>query len=87
MSRVILLDSGLLGRLTGNVPSERVRAILDWADAILAAGHRIQVPAIADYVVRREEGVVSTGPFRFDVRVLALLLSPDLLLRRSWPLW
>jgi predicted nucleic acid-binding protein len=54
MSRVILLDAGPLGRVTGNPRSQTVRAMIVWANTILAAGHRILVPAITDYEVRRE---------------------------------
>lgn len=54
MSRVILLDAGPLGRVTGDIRSERVRLMVEWVEATLTAGHRVLVPAISDYEVRRE---------------------------------
>jgi predicted nucleic acid-binding protein len=51
---MILLDASPLGTATNPSSSAEVTAILDWVDAILAAGHRIIVPAIADFEVRRE---------------------------------
>ena len=54
MSRTVFLDSGPLGLLTNpKLPTTTV-AILTWARAMRAAGHRFVVPAIADYEVRRE---------------------------------
>lgn len=51
---IILLDSGPLGlvsnpRKTGDAESAR-----QWMRELLVAGHRVLVPAIADYEVRRE---------------------------------
>ena len=54
MSRVIILDSGPLGLLTNPKKTPEPRAITRWALDIMAAGHRLIVPAIADYEVRRE---------------------------------
>jgi hypothetical protein len=55
MSRVIILDSGVLGLIAKpNKRSPLDRAAATWAADQLAAGHRICVPAIADYEVRRE---------------------------------
>ena len=54
MSLLILLDAGPLGLLTNPARSAEARAILQWTEAVLAAGHRILVPAITDYEVRRE---------------------------------
>lgn len=54
MSRVILLDAGPLGLLTNPKKTPETRAITQWAIDIMAAGHRLMVPAIADYEVRRE---------------------------------
>jgi len=54
MSRVIVLDTGPLGLLTNPKRTPEPRAIAHWALGIMAAGHRLLVPAIADYEVRRE---------------------------------
>jgi predicted nucleic acid-binding protein len=54
MSQTIFLDTGPLGILTNpKRPAETV-AILTWAVSMLNAGHRLIVPAVADYEVRRE---------------------------------
>ncbi len=54
MSHVIVLDTGPLGLLTNPKKTPEPRAITQWALHIMAAGHRLIVPAIADYEVRRE---------------------------------
>jgi len=54
MSRVVLLDAGPLGLATNPARSPEVRAIHRWVDEIVAAGHRIVVPAVAAFEVRRE---------------------------------
>jgi predicted nucleic acid-binding protein len=54
MSRTVFLDTGSLGILTNpKKPPETVSA-LRWAVSLTRAGHRIVVPAIADFEVRRE---------------------------------
>jgi hypothetical protein len=54
MTRVIILDTGPLGLLTNPKKTQEPRAITHWALAMMTAGHRLIVPAIADYEVRRE---------------------------------
>ena len=54
MSRVIALDTGPLGLLSNPKKTPDTIAITRWAIDMLAAGHRLVVPAIADYEVRRE---------------------------------
>jgi len=54
MSRVVILDTGPLGLLANPKKTPEPRAITRWALDIMAAGHRLIVPAIADYEVRRE---------------------------------
>jgi len=49
-----VLDSGPLGLLTNPVRSSEVKAMNLWVDQLVAASHRVVVPAIADYEVRRE---------------------------------
>lgn len=54
MSHVIILDTGPLGLLTNPKKTPEPRAITRWALDMMTAGHRLIVPAIADYEVRRE---------------------------------
>jgi predicted nucleic acid-binding protein len=54
MSRTIFLDAGPLGLLTNPARSAQTVACLRWAVDMMTAGHRLLVPAIADYEVRRE---------------------------------
>ncbi len=54
MRKWIFLDAGPLGLATKPVRTPEVRAINLWLDDLLAADHRVFVPAIADYEVRRE---------------------------------
>ena len=51
---IVFLDSGPLAQLTHpKLPTATV-AILVWARSMRIAGHRLVVPAIADYEARRE---------------------------------
>lgn len=54
MSRILFLDTGPLGLLTNPKRPENTVEILRWAAEHLRAGNRLQVPAIADFEVRRE---------------------------------
>ena len=54
MSRVVILDTGPLGLLTNPKPTEETVAAVNWGIRVMAAGHRLVVPAVADYEVRRE---------------------------------
>lgn len=51
MSRMVLLDTSLLGMVTH--PRENLVA-KDWLKGILQAGVQVRVPEIADYELRRE---------------------------------
>lgn len=53
-SRVIVLDAGPLGALTQPMRTEQAIAAALWATRLAGAGHRIVVPAVADFEVRRE---------------------------------
>lgn len=55
-SKVIFLDSGPLGILVNakTPPPPLTAAAVRWAAALIGAGHRLIVPAIADFEVRRE---------------------------------
>lgn len=54
MSRVIILDTGPLGLLTNPKKAPEALAATRWSINMAAVGHRLIVPAIADYEVRRE---------------------------------
>jgi hypothetical protein len=54
MSQIVVLDSGPLGLLTNPKLPPTTVAMLSWAKSLRGAGHRLVVPAIADYEVRRE---------------------------------
>lgn len=54
MSRVIVLDTGPLGLLTNPKRTQETIAATRWAVDVMTAGHRLVVPSIADYEVRRE---------------------------------
>ena len=54
MSLTVFFDSGPLGLLTNPKRPPPTVAILTWATAMQRAGHRLVVPAIADYETRRE---------------------------------
>lgn len=53
MSKLILLDAGPLGMIS-HPRADRNREILEWVVLTLQTGHRIAVPEIADYEIRRE---------------------------------
>jgi len=54
VSRTVFLDTGPLGVLTNPKKPPETVAALGWAVTLMSAGHRLVVPAIADYEVRRE---------------------------------
>lgn len=56
MSRVVFLDAGPLGILTNakTPPPALTTDSIQWAISLADAGHRLIVPAIADFEVRRE---------------------------------
>jgi predicted nucleic acid-binding protein len=54
MTRAVLLDSAPLGILTAPPMRPSTRACSQWLGALIAAGHRVIVPEITDYELRRE---------------------------------
>jgi len=93
MSRVIILDTGPLGLLTNPRKTPEIRAITRWALDMMMAGHRLIVPAIADYEVRRELERVgrSRGLAQLDAfntaRADRYLALSDQALRLAAQLW
>ena len=54
MSRFLVLDSGPLGLLTHSQRNAEVVAITEWFSRCLLSGHRLMVPAIVYYELKRE---------------------------------
>lgn len=54
MSRVVLLDAGLIGLVTNPKQSAESTSCIRWLQELVASGIRVIVPEIADYEVRRE---------------------------------
>ncbi len=52
--RHILLDSSPLGLISTPAPSDGTRAITHWAEACLDTGHKIYIPEVIDYELRRK---------------------------------
>lgn len=93
MSRVIILDTGPLGLLTNPKKTPEARAITRWALDMMTAGHRLVVPAIADYEVRREleragrrQGLAQLDAFN-AARADRYLALSDRALRLAAKLW
>ena len=93
MSRVIILDTGPWGLLTNPKKIPEPRAITRWAPDMMATGHRLIVPAIADYEVRREleraghrKGLAQLDAFN-AARADRYLALTDSALRLAAKLW
>lgn len=54
MTLHIVLDSGPLGLLSNPAGTAEVQAITKWSTACTVAGHRLYVPEVIDYELRRE---------------------------------
>lgn len=54
MAKAVILDAGPVGLLCDPRPRPLPLACRQWARDLLSAGHRVFVPEIADYEVRRE---------------------------------
>lgn len=51
---IVLLDSGPLGLVTNPNASPETIQCLAWMEGLLSSGHRVIVPEIIDYEIRRE---------------------------------
>lgn len=51
---LVVVDSGPLGLLSNPAASGTAQDVQQWARALLRRGHRIVVPEVSDYEVRRE---------------------------------
>ena len=54
MKRIIVLDSSPLGLISNPKPNSLASICQAWVTALEVAGHRIIVPEIVDYEIRRE---------------------------------
>lgn len=52
--KVVLVDSGPLGFLANPNQTRKATACRAWAASLKAAGHRVIIPEIIDYEIRRE---------------------------------
>lgn len=91
MVKVVFLDSGPLGLLANQKNTPQPVACRQWAADLEAAGHRLIVPEITDYEVRRE--LIRLGATaslalldRLGVRMQYLALD-TLTMRRAADLW
>ncbi len=91
MTRHILLDSAPLGLLSKPVRTAEVIAITDWMTDCLAAGHKMYIPEVIDYELRREllragkaSGIAKLDSLKTVLRYLPLT-TPAML--RAADLW
>ncbi len=54
MTKTIYIDTGVLGLITHPNASLEVKQVREWVLTMETAGHRLVVPAVADYELRRE---------------------------------
>lgn len=75
---LIVLDSGPLALLSNPVRGGGAGQARAWARGVVTAGHRLVVPEIADYEVRREllRAVKPVGIRRLDSLTIALDYLP-----------
>ena len=91
MSRVILLDSFPAGLATNPKPSDDQAAIVQWIDDCLQVGHRVILPEIIDYELRREllrakkvNGLANLDRLKNTVEYLPLNTPTMLLAAQLW---
>ena len=91
MTSHILLDSSPLGLLSNPIRSAEVIAISDWVTDCLAAGHRLYIPEVIDYELRREllRAVKTRGIAKLDglKTVLRYLPITTAAMLRAADLW
>jgi predicted nucleic acid-binding protein len=93
VSRHILLDSSPLGLLSNPANAVDVVAITQWATACYAAGHRLYVPEVIDYELRREllragkiNGIAKLDSYKTSFRYLPLTTAAMLRAAELWAL-
>lgn len=89
--RHILLDSSPLGLLSSPASSPQVAAIATWSVSCLAAGHRLDVPEVIDYELRREllragktAGVARLDALKTRLRYLPITTAAMLKAAELW---
>src|SRR4051812_25441910 len=91
MSRVIVLDSGVLGVLVHPHTTSESEACRLWVTELLASGDVVALPEIADYEVRREllRRKVTSGLRRLDALHWRVYYVPitTLAMRQAAQLW
>lgn len=93
---LVLLDSGPLGLVTHPRATPDAQECKAWLQRILAAGHRVLVPAICYYEVRRElrrselragtpsRGLLNLDKFAADAGIVSITLETLLLATELW---
>jgi predicted nucleic acid-binding protein len=78
MARVVVLDAGPFGLVSGPGVRPTSARCQRWARSLLAAGVRVVVPEVADYEVRREliRRGATAGLVRLDRVVAGLDFAP-----------
>ena len=93
MSSFLVLDSAPLGLITHPQRSARVAAITEWLSRCILSGHRVLVPAIVYYELKREllRAKKTSGIARLDAFIAATpgryLPLSDEALRLAAELW
>ena len=89
--RHILLDSTPLGIISNPANTPEVIAITNWAAACLSAGHKIYIPEVIDYEVRREliragktPGIAKLNRLESTLRYVPLTTPAMLLAAELW---
>ncbi len=54
MNKIVLLDASPLGMISNPSATPANLECYDWMESLIISGHRVIVPEIADYEVRRE---------------------------------
>jgi hypothetical protein len=93
MSKTVCLDTTPLGIVTNPKKPKITQEALQWVAKLVRAGHKIVVPAIADFELRRElvragnvDGVSSLDAFN-QAKPDRYLPLTDTALRRGADLW
>lgn len=88
---IIALDSGPLGMVTNPAPAGEAAACAAWLEALLAAGHEVVVPEIADYEIRREllragrtKGLARLDELEAELRYLPITTEVERLACALW---
>ncbi len=91
MTRHIFLDSSPLGLLSSPARSTEVVAVSDWMTECLSAGHKLYIPEVIDYEIRREllragkiHGIARLDGLKAVLRYLPITTSAML---RAADLW